>query len=92
MELENLVWILTTFFAETFVGEKMERITFLATKTYRLIVGGGRVCVIRKKKCDKSCITLSFKLLFFIFVYFRFIFLRIVCRFLNFYVDTDCSQ
>ena len=49
MELENLVWILTTFFAETFVGEKMERITFLATKTYRLIVGGGRVCVIRKK-------------------------------------------
>ena len=52
MELENLVWILTTFFAETFVGEKMERITFLATKTYRLIVGGGRVCVIRKKKCD----------------------------------------
>ena len=37
-------------FAETFVGEKMERITFLATKTYRLIVDGGRVCVIRKKK------------------------------------------
>ena len=69
MELENLVWILTTFFAETFVGEKMERITFLATKTYRLIVGGGRVCVIRKKECDKSCITLSFKNYYFIYLF-----------------------